>query len=186
MGKKKSAYAKMRDAWHSLPVRAEVTRYDMRKLAGLVGDERKKSGLGQYLSKMVFQGHATKLDKLREGGKKGGLVVYVKKSHPLPSSFTPHLKKTFPFKAVERLFKPKKEELTALEVGRAVIKAIKDLEAKVKEQKAEIRERCSELKDIVEENRRLKTLYDQAQQKIIRLNTGESLDLSSVKEAIKG
>ena len=177
---KKSVYSRMRDTWKALPVGSTVTRHDMRKFARIVGDDRKKSGLGQYLSKMVFVGCATKLDELRNG-----LVVYMKNSHPGVKK-TPNASASV---SQSSPAKPKgsfRRELTALEVGKAVITAIKDLEAKVKEQRAEMREHCSELKEMVEENQRLKTMYSQAQARIIELNKGESLNLDDVRKVSKG
>lgn len=81
--------------------------------------------------------------------------------------------------------RPYRRQLTDLDVGRSVLVIIDDLKAKLRDEK-------QTTKDLVEQNRGIKVAYDQAQKRVIELNTElnekktRPVNLSDLADASKG
>jgi len=133
-------YAQASKAWKGLPIGEKLTATQLREKLGLGEDAR--ATVSGFLSRQALTGRAIK------EGKREGLILY---------------KKVAPAEAPKRQPRREERELSDRDIGNAVLKVIDTLKTQLTDERATV-------KDLVEENKQLKQLYDQAQAKILELN----------------
>lgn len=135
-----SIYSQARKAWEDLEIGQKITANQLLEKLGL--DQTARATVSSFLSRELSKGQAIK------EGKREGFTLY---------------KKVAPAEARKERLSREERELTDRDIGNAVLKVIDNL-------KAELRSEKEIVKDLVEENKQLKQIYDQAQAKILELN----------------
>ena len=135
-----AVYAEASKAWKGFEIGEKITSNQMLERLGL--DVTARATVSGFLSRQVLTGHAIK------DGKRENLILY---------------KKVAAAEARKERPRCEEREVTDRDIGNAVLKVIDNLKDKLRDERATV-------KDLVEENKQLKQLYEQAQAKILQLN----------------
>ena len=153
-----TTYGKAREAWEHLQPGDVVSAPQLAKLSGV----KRAKNVSSFLSQMLRRGLAIK------DGKNDGKLCYKKVGIVEPT--------------------PKRDLLNEAQVGRSIIDLIFQLRDEIHRQRSELHDEKLVVKELVEENHKLKELYDQAQQRILELNSSnngmKSIKLHEIQELV--
>lgn len=147
-----SIHGQARLIWEELAIGDKITSKELMERAGL--DKSNIKIVSGFLSHRIPRNEAV------IEGKLDGKFCY-KKIAVLSDRRKEKLNET---PETRKQTRPYRRQLTDLDVGRSVITVIDDL-------KTQLRNEKQTTKDLVEQNKGLKVAYDQAQKRVIELNT---------------
>jgi hypothetical protein len=155
-------YSQASEVWDGLEIGQKITERELRERGGL--DQSARRTVASFLSRRIRRREAVK------DGKRDGFTLY---------------KKIAAAEAPKGQPRPEEREITDREIGNAVLKVIDNL-------KAQLRSEKETTKDLIEENKQLKDLYEKAQTRILELNEelqrrepGKAVKMSDLQELTK-